>query len=65
MATSSSLGMGMLFTKLDRFSDAGSNDLDTWLRNFDHCCAIANKNDDTVKRHILMLFVDGQAKAVF
>ena len=64
MATSSPLGMGMLFTKWDRFSDAGSKDLDTWLRNFDRCCAIANKNDDAVKGHILMLFVDGQAKAV-
>ena len=64
MATSSPLGMGMLFTKWDRFSDAGSKDLDTWLRNSDRCCAMANKNDDTVKGHILMLFVDGQAKAV-
>ena len=48
MARSSSLVMGMLFTKLDRFSDAGSKDLDTWLRNFDRCCAIANMNENTV-----------------
>ena len=62
MATQSSLGI--LFTKLEKFSDTDSTDLVTWIRNFERCCIIAGKTDDMVKGQLLMLFVEGKAKAI-
>lgn len=61
MASSS---FSVLFTRLERFTDSSSTDLQTWLKNFDRCCVIANKTDDLVKGQLLMMFVEGQAKAI-
>ena len=54
----------VLFTRLERFSDASSTDLLTWLKNFDRCFVTANKTDDLVKGQLVMMFVEGQAKAI-
>ena len=54
--------MNVVFNKLEKFS--GNADLNTWLKNFERCCVVTNKTDDLVKGQLLMLFVDGQAKAV-
>ena len=62
MAGNSSLGI--LFTRLEKFSNNETIDLTTWLRSFDRCCVIANKTDDLIKGQLLMLFVEGQAKAI-
>ena len=51
--------LGILFTQLDKFTSNEATDLATWLRNFERCCVVANKDDDTVKGQLLMLFVDG------
>ena len=61
MASSS---FSVLFTRLERFSGSSTTDLPTWLKNFDRCCVIANKTDDLVKGQLLMMFVEGQAKAI-
>ena len=55
----------VLFSKLDKFTGSEDGiDLNTYLRNFDRCCLVAGKTDDTVKGQLLLLMVEGQAKAV-
>ena len=54
----------IIFSKLEKFTGDGHIDLRQWLRNFDRCCVIAEKSDDLVVGQILMLCVDGRAKAV-
>ena len=55
----------VLFSKLDKFTgNEDGMDLNTYLRNFDRCCLVAGKTDDTVKGQLLLLMVEGQAKAV-
>ena len=54
--------MNIVFNKLEKYD--GQKDLTEWFRNFERCCLVANKTDDTVKGQLLMLFVEGQAKAV-
>ena len=49
----------IIFSKLEKFNGDGHIDLSQWLRNFDKCCVIAEKSGQ-----ILMLCVDGRAKAV-
>ena len=57
--------MAALFTNLGKFSrNENGVDLTGWLRQFDRCCVVANKTDGLVKRQLLMLFVEGQAKAI-
>ena len=53
-----------VFSKLEKFTSNRSLDLRTWLRNFERCCVIAEKKDDLVKGQILMLCVDGRARAI-
>lgn len=56
-------GLGLLFANLEKFN--GSNtDLIPWLRQFERCCVVANKNDDNVKGQLLLICVSGQAKAI-
>ncbi len=61
MATSNSY----IFSTLTKFSDGNGKDLATFLKQFDRCCAVANKvdGDVPVKRQLLMLFVEGRARA--
>eukprot|EP00795_Rhopilema_esculentum_P009397 gene9397-biopygen10865 len=47
-----------------KFTGDGDINLHQWLRNFDRCCVIAEKSDDLVVGQILMLCVDGRAKAI-
>ena len=54
----------IIFSKLEKFTGDGHIDLRQWFRNFDRCCVIAEKSDDLVVEQILMLCVDGRAKAV-
>ena len=54
----------IIFSKLEKFTGDGNVDLHQWLRNFDRCCVIAEKSEDLVVGQILMLCVDGRAKAV-
>ena len=54
----------IIFSKLEKFTGDGNVDLRQWLRNFDRCCVIAEKSDDLVVGQILMLCVEGRAKAV-
>ena len=57
--------MAALFTNLGKFSSNENGvDLTGWLRQFDRCCIVVNKTDDLVKGQLLMLFVEGQAKAI-
>ena len=60
MATS----LGSLFTTIGKFSGGDAIGLTSWLRKFDGVCVVANKVDDAVKGQLLMLFLEGRAKAV-
>ena len=56
-------GLGLLFANLEKFN--GSNaDLIPWLRQFDRCCLVANKNEENVKGQLLLICCTGQAKAI-
>ena len=54
----------LFFTKLRKFNGDITEDLNTWIREFERCCLIANKTEDLVKGQYLMLCVGGRAKAV-
>ena len=54
----------LFFTKLRKFTGEITDDLNTWLREFERCCVIANKTDELVKGQYLMFRVSGRAKAV-
>ena len=54
----------VFFTKLEKYSGDIHEDLQTWIREFERCCIIANKQDPEVKGQYLMLCVGGRAKAV-
>ena len=56
--------LNIVFSKLEKFTGSGSLDLRTWLHNFERCCVIAEKKDDLVKGQILMLCIDGTARAI-
>ena len=57
-------GLKVIFSKLDKFTGNGDVDLRQWLRNFERCCVIAEKQDGLVLGQLLMLCVDGRAKAI-
>ena len=63
-SNTSSHSSNLFFTQLRKFTGVISDDLTTWLREFERCCVIANKTDDLVKGQYLMLCVGGRAKAV-
>ena len=56
--------LNFVFSKLEKFTGNGSLDLCTWLCNFEQCCVMAEKRDCLVKGQILMLRVDGRARAI-
>ena len=60
----SSSSSNLFFTKLKKFSGEITDDLNTWVREFERCCVIANKTDDLVKGQFLMFCIGGRAKAV-
>ena len=62
MATPSATSV--FFTKLSKYSGDIKEDLSTFVREFNRCAVIANKNNDAVKGQYLMLCVAGRAKAV-
>ena len=54
-----------VFSRLPKFTGVdGGPDLDTWLKNFERCCTIAEKEEDLVQGQRLMLSVEGRALAV-
>ena len=56
--------LNIVFSKLEKFTGNGSLDLRTWLPNFERCCVIADKKDDLVKGQLLMMCIDGRARAI-
>ena len=54
----------IIFSKLEKFTGNGDINLHQWLCNFDRCCVIAKKSDDLLVGQILMLCIDGRAKAI-
>ncbi len=54
----------VIFSKLEKFTGDGNLDLHQRLRIFDRCCVVAEKSEDLVVGQILMLCVDGCAKAI-
>ena len=62
--TSASGANSLFFTKLTKFSGHISEDLNTWIREFERCCLITNKTEELVKGQYLMFCVGGRAKAV-
>ncbi len=54
-----------IFSTLEKFSDGTGTDLNAFLSKFDRCCAVTNKVDGDVpiKGQLLMLFVEGRARA--
>ena len=57
-------GFNSLFAKVEKFDGKGDVDLTSWLRSFNRCCTIAQKDDDLIKGQLLMLCLSGQALAV-
>ena len=51
-----------VFNKLEKFT--GSGDLASWLKKFNRCCVIAQKEEDEMKGQLIMLCLTGQALAV-
>ena len=55
-----------IFSSLEKFSEGNGAELSSFLSKFDRCCLIGNKvdaNDAPVKGQLLMLFVEGRARA--
>ena len=51
--------MAALFTNLGKFSrNENGVDLTGWLRQFDRCCVVANKTDDTLKLYTLCRYIN-------
>eukprot|EP00794_Sanderia_malayensis_P005772 gene5772-6477_t len=55
--------LNIVFSNLEKFTGNGNINLNQWLKSFERCCVIADKKDDLVLGQILMLCVDGRAKA--
>ena len=53
-----------IFSKVEKFDGKGDVDLSSWLRSFDRCCTISQKDDDLIQGQLLMLCLAGQALAV-
>ena len=56
-----------IFSTLEKFTDGNTTELTNFLSKFDRCCIVANKVDadgSPVKGQLLMLFVEGRARAV-
>ena len=56
-----------IFSTLEKFTDGNTTDLTNFLSKFDRCCLVANKVDAEnapVKGQLLMLFVEGRARAL-
>ena len=62
--TTGSQGYTSIFNKMEKIEGNGEVDFASWLRSFDRCCTIAQKDDDLVKGQILMLCLSGQALAI-
>ena len=54
-----------IFSSLEKFSDGNGTELNAFLSKFDRCCSVLNKADGDVpvKGQLLMLFVEGRARA--
>ena len=54
-----------IFNQVERFADGNGAQLKVFLTQFDRCCAVANKvdGDVPVKGTLLMLYLEGRAKA--
>ena len=54
-----------IFSSLEKFSDGNGTELNAFLSKFSRCCSVSNKVDAEVpvKGQLLMLFVEGRARA--
>ena len=55
-----------IFSALEKFADGNGAELNSFLTKFDRCCLIGNKADadgQPIKGQLLMLFVEGRARA--
>ena len=55
-----------IFSSLEKFADGNGAELNSFLAKFDRCCLIGNKADadgQPIKGQLLMLFVEGRARA--
>ncbi len=54
-----------IFSSLEKFTDGNGTELNAFLSKFSRCCAVTNKVDADVpvKGQLLMLFVEGRARA--
>ena len=59
--TSNPTATSVFFTKLSKYSGDITEDLNTWLREFNRCALIANKTGDVLKAQYLMMCLDGRA----
>ena len=59
-----SQGFNSVFSKVEKFDGKSDVDFSSWLRSFDRCCTIAQKDDALIKGQLLMLCLSGQALAV-
>ena len=55
--------LNIVFSKLEKFTGNANVNLNEWLKSFERCCVIADKEDDLVRGQILLLCVSGRAKA--
>eukprot|EP00794_Sanderia_malayensis_P004986 gene4986-5644_t len=55
--------LNIVFSKLEKLTGNGNVNLNQWLKSFERCSVIGDKNDNLVLGQILMLCVDGRAKA--
>ena len=57
--------LNIVFSTLEQFTGDGGLDFCQWLHSFERCCVIADKDDNLVQGQILMMCIDGRAKAIF
>ena len=56
--------LNIVFSKLEQFTGDGGFDWRQWIHSFERSCVIVGKDDDLVKGQILMMCIDGRAKAI-
>ena len=55
--------LNIVFSKLEKLTGNANIKLSEWLKGFEHCFVITDKQDDLVRGQILMLCISGHAKA--
>ena len=58
------MATNLFFNKLDKYTGDDDVELSSWIKNFERCCIISNRHNEVVQGQLLMLCVDGRAKAI-